>query len=236
MKLIRKLERLPNLFPLGTICESTSGFGGKSNLITKTKITPIQIETIKGDSIGRYSFKISYWFEFKKGNITGRTTDKTKLGARPKILLRKTGDHILATFDNSGTFPEQSLYFLFNNQSCLDFKYLLGILNSSLITFYYLNRLVTNRRSIAQLKKVHLDAIPIRTIDFDNPDDKAKHDKMVKLVDQMLDLHKKLAKAKVPAEKNRIQRQINTTDSAIDNLTYELYNLTPEEIKIVEQS
>lgn len=42
--------------------------------------------------------------------------------------------------------------------------------------------------------------------------------------------------AKVPAEKTRIQRQINNTDKQIDKLTYELYNLTPEEIAIIEQS
>jgi len=43
----------------------------------------------------------------------------------------------------------------------------------------------------------------------------------------------KEAKAKVPAEKTRIQRQINTTDNQIDKLTYKLYGLTEEEIKIV---
>ena len=46
----------------------------------------------------------------------------------------------------------------------------------------------------------------------------------------------KEAKAKVPAEKTRIQRQINTTDKQIDKLVYELYNLTEEEIAIVEDS
>ncbi|HEW79042.1 MAG TPA: hypothetical protein ENH34_03615 [Phycisphaerales bacterium] len=236
MKLIRKLECLPDLLSLSSICETTSGFGGESKLLTSTKVSPTQIKTIKGHSIGRYTFKRIYWFDFKRENITGRTTDKTKLGAKPKILLRKTGDRILATFDDSGIFPEQSLYFLFNNRSCLDFKYLLGILNSTLVTFYYRNRLITNRRSIAQLKKVDLDVVPIRTIDFDNPEDKAMHDKMVKFVERMLDLHKKLAMAKVPAEKTRIQRQINTTDSAIDKLVYKLYNLTPEEIAIVENA
>jgi len=45
----------------------------------------------------------------------------------------------------------------------------------------------------------------------------------------------KEARAKVPAEKTRIQRQINTTDKQIDKLTYDLYDLTKEEIKIVEQ-
>ena len=59
---------------------------------------------------------------------------------------------------------------------------------------------------------------------------------MVKLVERMLDLHKKFAAAKIPADKTRIQRWIKTTDKQIDNLVYELYNLTAEEIKIVEES
>ena len=42
--------------------------------------------------------------------------------------------------------------------------------------------------------------------------------------------------AKVPDEKTRLQRQITTTDNQIDRLVYELYNLTDEEIRIVEES
>jgi len=59
---------------------------------------------------------------------------------------------------------------------------------------------------------------------------------MVKLVEQMLDLQKGLASAKVPDEKTRIQRQIDITDKQIDNLVYDLYGLTEEEIKIVEEN
>jgi len=62
----------------------------------------------------------------------------------------------------------------------------------------------------------------------------SKSHKIVKLVERMLDLNKKLAKEKVPGEKTRLQHQINTTDNQIDNLVYDLYNLTPEEITIVE--
>jgi hypothetical protein len=58
---------------------------------------------------------------------------------------------------------------------------------------------------------------------------------MVKLVDRMLDLHKDLAAAKIPDEKTRIQREITATDSQIDRLVYNLYGLTEEEIKIIEQ-
>ena len=40
---------------------------------------------------------------------------------------------------------------------------------------------------------------------------------------------------KVPHAKTRLQRQIDATDRQIDQLVYELYNLTDEEIKIVEE-
>jgi len=59
---------------------------------------------------------------------------------------------------------------------------------------------------------------------------------MVKLVEQMLSLNKKLAKLKTPHEKNVIQRQIEATDRQIDSLVYELYGLTEKEIKIVEEA
>jgi hypothetical protein len=50
----------------------------------------------------------------------------------------------------------------------------------------------------------------------------------------MLSLHKQLQTAKTEQDKTIIQRQINATDKEIDRLVYELYELTPEEIKIVE--
>jgi hypothetical protein len=89
-------------------------------------------------------------------------------------------------------------------------------------------------RVFAQVKFAKLKQLPLRKIDFDNSDDVAKHDKMVSLVEQMLDLHKKLVAAKLPNEKIQLQRQIDNTDSQIDRLVYDLYNLTPDEIKIIE--
>ena len=59
---------------------------------------------------------------------------------------------------------------------------------------------------------------------------------MVNLVQTMLDLHKQLAAVKTSHEKSLIQRQINATDKQIDQLVYELYNLTDKEIRIVEEA
>ena len=61
------------------------------------------------------------------------------------------------------------------------------------------------------------------------------HGKIVGLVETILKLHKDLPKAKTPDEQESIQRQIEATDKQIDRLVYELYGLTDEEIKIVEE-
>ncbi|MCX5721922.1 MAG: Fic family protein [Nitrospirae bacterium] len=234
MKVIAVLEEPSRTMHVGDLCDSTSGFGGKSALIQEIRTNPKQIRTMKGDSIGRYQTKTLYWFEFKPQNITGRTTDTLKLGAKRKVLLRKTGDKIIATYDDSGIFPEQSLYFLFNPHTKIELKFILGILNSKLLGVYYQARSLTNRRSIAQVKKVDLDQLPIPRLNLLAPEHSAKHDSMVSLVECMLDLRRRLANTTHPDDKTRLQRQIDATDREIDRLVYDLYGLTEEEIKIVE--
>ncbi|PKG31052.1 TaqI-like C-terminal specificity domain-containing protein, partial [Methanoregula sp.] len=120
-------------------------------------------------------------------------------------------------------------YFIVNNQ-----KYLLGILNSRLITFYYSQLAALLRGGYLRFFTQDLAKIPIRTINFSDPADKSRHDRMVQLVTIMLDLNKKLQDARVDHDKTLLQRQIEATDGAIDALVYELYGLTAEEIKIVE--
>jgi len=113
--------------------------------------------------------------------------------------------------------------------------YVLGLLNSKLLD-WYLHKITMRAYQTAYMYvKKYIEHLPIRTIDFDNPDDRVKHDKMIKFVDRMLDLHMQLAAAKIPDEKTRIQRQINATDKQIDKLVYDLYDLTEEEISIVER-
>ena len=71
------------------------------------------------------------------------------------------------------------------------------------------------------------------TINFSDPADKARHDRMVTLVTQMLDLNKRVQDATLDHEKTLLQRQIDATDEAIDKLVYELYGLTEEKNGIV---
>jgi hypothetical protein len=61
-----------------------------------------------------------------------------------------------------------------------------------------------------------------------------RHGRMVALVEQMLDLNKRLAAAKAPHEKEVLAGMIDATDREINRLVYELYGLTEDEVRIVE--
>ncbi|MBE9595034.1 MAG: hypothetical protein IMF19_16325 [Proteobacteria bacterium] len=81
---------------------------------------------------------------------------------------------------------------------------------------------------------MNLKKLPIRTIDFSNPVEKAQHDKLVALVENMLELNKKYHEARMDRDKELYERQIKMVDAQIDRLVYDFYGLTKEEVKVVE--
>jgi type II restriction/modification system DNA methylase subunit YeeA len=68
----------------------------------------------------------------------------------------------------------------------------------------------------------------LSTIDFSNPTDKQHHDDMVAKVETMLELHQQKAAGK------DVDQSISDLDAQIDALVYALYELTEDEIAIVE--
>jgi hypothetical protein len=115
-------------------------------------------------------------------------------------------------------------------------NYLLGVINSRLLTFYFQRISSCFQGGWFAYEPRYLKRIPLRKIDSLNSEDVARHDRMVSLVERMLDLHKQLAATKGEHERTMLQRQIEATDQQIDALVYELYGLTEEEIRIVEET
>ncbi len=133
-------------------------------------------------------------------------------------------------------------HYLTNTAYCLgvDDLYLLGVLNSRLFWFAISNISIPfgiragkyRYRLIYQ----YMEKVPIRVIDFSNAADKARNDRVVKLVEQMLALHRQQSAARTPQEQTALARQITSIDGQIDRLVYDLYGLTEDEIKIVEEA
>jgi hypothetical protein len=157
--------------------------------------------------------------------------------ARPRLLCPylSTGNRF-ALDSNKQFIGLTDTTMLFDNDQAEDLRYLLGLLNSALMTFRY--------KAIGKLKSGGIleyfwngiSRIPVRRVDFSDQQDRARHDRLVALVEQMLQLHRDLAAAKTAHDKTLAERQIAVTDKQIDRQVYELYGLTEEEILMVEGS
>jgi hypothetical protein len=103
------------------------------------------------------------------------------------------------------------------------------------LDFYFKSVTTTFHGGYFAANKQYIEQLPIRTINFSDPADKARHDRMVELVERMLELNKRKHSGKLaPSELDRLEREIAATDAEIDELVYELYGITAEERKIIE--
>lgn len=114
-------------------------------------------------------------------------------------------------------------------------KYILGVINSRLLSFWFDLTFDKFQRAIfPQFKVNELAQFPICIMRFAEEEDRNRHIKMQGLVDSMVGLKRQLSAAKSAAQKAIFQRQIDATDAEIDNLVYGLYGITDEERKVIE--
>jgi len=153
----------------------------------------------------------------------------------PKLIFPDICKAPRFTLDTSGIYLANTAY-------CLgtDDRYLLGILNSRLCWFAISHISIPFGMRAGEYRYrliyQYMEQVPIRVINAQDPADRARHYKMVQLVETMLDLNSQLPAAKTTHDKTLIQRQMDATDKRIDALVYELYGLTDEEIRLVEGS
>ncbi|MFA6226269.1 MAG: class I SAM-dependent methyltransferase [Methanoregula sp.] len=150
---------------------------------------------------------------------------------RPRIFFSGSGELPVFTFDAGAAIPDRHTRFISSSSLSL-----LAVLNSRLCAFI----LRITADEVPGKKRTHvwgrIAALPIYTTDFDNPDDRARHDRMVTLVTGMLELQNHLGLAKTDQEKRIITQEIGSIDRQIDSLVYGLYGLSMEEIAVVEDA
>jgi type I restriction-modification system DNA methylase subunit len=137
-----------------------------------------------------------------------------KLGATCDV----EGTHFLDNVDVGGITlrPEYSLYSL---------VYVLALLNSTLLRWYFSEVSAPFRGGFRSANKQFLALIPFREIDFNDSQDQARHDAIVKFANRILTI-----------KQSDLKNDTNFLEREIDQRVYQLYGLTPAEIKIVEEA
>ena len=190
-------------------------FSFKDRLVPKPK--DWKGENWKGRKPGSYK-----WYEIQDA------IDYHEEFEKPKIIVPAIVKSASYAFDREGFYSNDKTTII-----STDDLYLLGILNSKIPDFVMHSISSTKQGGYFEYKPMYLEQLPIRTIDFNNPAEKSVHDKLVSLVDRMLELHKKKNSIPPSAEREKIEREIVITDEKIDEIVYGLYGVTDEERKII---
>jgi type I restriction-modification system DNA methylase subunit len=193
---------------------------------------------IKGRTINRYVIDLSEHEYLKYGKWLHRPR-LPKYFSGSRILIQEiTGGNpprISATFSDLTLYHDPGIISCLNRTN-IDILFLLGLLNSTLINWYHLYS--SPKGSRKTFPKVLIG--DIRNFPFPNLTkiDKEKHlvSNLISSVKTIVQLKAKTNFVKTPTERTAIERQIQATDAQIDELVYQLYGLTEEEIKIIEQS
>ena len=148
--------------------------------------------------------------------------------AKEKIIVRQTSDSIIATIIGANIICRDNLHLILSEK--INLHFILGLLNSKLTDFYYYQINPERGEVLAQVKKQHIEQLPIPATVSEK-----QQSEIIKHVDQLLQLNKEFQTATLPNQKEQIQAKIGYCEDKINEIIYELYGLTEDEITIVEK-
>jgi hypothetical protein len=166
------------------------------------------------------------------GNWLHRKRDE-KYFLNPKILIRQIGQTPVATYDDKNYYTLNTIYNLIATND-YSLKYSLAIINSKLGKWFWKKINSDFKIIFPKIKKSEIEAIPICKIDFENKPQNSLYIDILKLVDQLLRLNEDIKESRLQTQIDQIKSKIDYCENRINEIVYQLYGLTEEEVRIVE--
>ncbi len=170
---------------------------------------------------------IQEWYELQQPQFAYK-----KFLESPKIVFPDIATTCRFARDSSGLFGANTVYFIPTDDARL-----LAVLNSRVAFFFF-------KQTCASLEGPgpaylrffgqYIERFPVPDLDRRLPTRRRR--RLLDLVATIEELTVQHSKAKTPHDKTQLQRQIEAADRQIDQLVYELYELTDEDIRIVEEA
>lgn len=148
-----------------------------------------------------------------------------------KILIRKiTGKNLIATYIPETSYCNTLLFVLkLKPNAEISYKCLLAILNSNLIGWYFRKKFqISDDDTFPQIMIRDILQFPIPHV---NPQLRKELDQ---LVDHILQLNREKQSTKLSSKLEHMINKIDYCENRINQLVYQLFELTEEEIEIVE--
>ena len=143
------------------------------------------------------------------------------------IALRKCPGRPIFTYTDFDCYVSATFYVVKTDR--LNQKYLTGLLNSKLVKYWF------KHKGKMQGSNFQIDKEPLLNLPLSNPDKKIQ-EQLAQLVDKVTKLHQDFRNTPANTDKwHLLKTELEKLEHQIDQEIYKLYDLTSEEIKIVEQ-
>lgn len=213
-KYISRLKPLPKLKQFGRAYFGIQTFD-RTEYVSKDKLNNHYVPVVDGANVTRYFLK-------KPTEYVCFEPNAIKSGGNPavydkeRILVRQIGKFPEACFCPAGIYTLNTIYNIYTTNESYNLKFILGIINSKLVQYYWIKTFFDNKETFPKIKKEPLESIPIAIASLNN------QLPIVYLVDYIL-----LLKA-LPVESPINEHVPNSHlvllfEEVIDALVYELY-------------
>lgn len=212
--------------PLGHFATGHTGVRSltkQSDIIGNTKLGATwERALISGSQLRRYGFVYSgHWL-----NIDPRLLHsggwQSEIVQQPKILLRQTGYDLVASIDDSGLYHLNNMHSFVACDDQISLEYLLMLINSRLMAFYYHIVSMEYNRPLAQTDIETIELLPVCV----QPQIVVQAKNLVKVMSDCV--ARQLAGDKIAA--NNVAR----LDDYFNQIVYRVYDLRDEEIAYIE--
>ena len=169
---------------------------------------------LRGSLIQKYkvTWSENYWIQYGRWLAAPRQPEIFKYPN--KIVIRQTGDAIIATIIDNNYICRDNLHLCLPKTPKIELMYMLGLLNSKLMDFAYTYLNPEKGEVLAQIKKAHIESLPIICDDIRKPI-------LLDLVNHIL-------------TEKRKGSDTTELENRIDNIVFHIYGLTYDEVLIVD--
>ena len=193
-----------------------------------------------------YAYLLRHKKKLKNKRIAQKTNPKYWYSChRSKDMTVFESERILMPYANlgcnltiapKGSYHNTKAYSLVKNEeACEDYRYFLAFLNSNLMWWYQTKTGNVIRGGYYTLTKNFVENFRIPRIDFNITKDVKFHDKVVSLVEQILEVKQELSMSKAEHDQRFILRQLISKEEELNNIICTKYGIEEKENLIVEK-
>jgi len=247
INLLSKIEKKTK--PLLEVCDFSLGltpydkYKGHTKKQIESKVfhsTKKENNTFKPLLSGSNIIRYGVFWDGKKyisyGDWLGAPRQK-RFFTEPRIIVRQilSGNpiRIYSGYTEEEFYNTQIGFNLISKNKEISLKYILGIFNSNLMSFYHREKFLDKEKNLFQkILIANAKNFPIQILS------KSQQQKVISLVDRILEKNKQLQKFgdKQTSETGKLQLEVENIDKEINEEVYKLYKITEEEKKVIEES